>query len=102
MLLQIINGIVGMRRAKKLGERYGIPTQRILQRYEEFRMFGAPEGQQATLRAFEIMLRQELAMFDPAVKRIEPLYCKGLDPLKPYNADSAGEVPKKGRSSQPD
>lgn len=77
--------IEGEKRAQELSLRYGLPIENVLELWGEFKLRAKAEGFDPTLRAFEILLRVDLARKMPEIKHLEPLYCKGLDPLNPYN-----------------
>jgi hypothetical protein len=85
MFKLLYNAILGQIRAKKLSNRYGIPKNNIIDAYIYHVQLSRQPEQIPTIRSFEMMLRKSLAEQHPDIKHIEPIYCKGLDPLNPYN-----------------
>lgn len=75
----------GEKRAQELSLRYGLPIEKILEAYREFQLKAKAGGFEPSMRAFEILLRIDIARNMPEIKNVEPIYCKGLDPLHPYN-----------------
>jgi hypothetical protein len=75
----------GEKRAEELALRYGLPKETIFEAYRAFQVKATENGWTITMRLFEAQLRVDLAQIHPDVKNVEPLYCKGLDPLHPYN-----------------
>ncbi len=75
----------GEKRVRELSWRYGLPLETLLELWGQFKRKPKAEGFDPTLRAFEILLRVDLARNMQELRNLEPLYCKGLDPLNPYS-----------------
>lgn len=83
------NADEGLKRAEEIALRYGITIDNILIAWTEFETIAESQKIVPSLRAFEIHLRIVLAKGMPEIKYIEPLHCKGLDPLNPYYGNLA-------------
>lgn len=84
----------GQERLISLSQAYNLPTNTILDFWDEYEKFAAVKKNMLSVRGFEMFLRLRLSQARSEIKSISPVYCIGFDPLNP-RSDNRIDIKKR-------